>query len=252
MLTAGGVPCPAPRRSPGDFGVPLCQGVCVHGGGHGAGPLVPVQLWSLALCRPKKPDPAPLLASPIPVPRHGYPETPHGRGEGTETAGGGGLVWGDTHRPCHPQHARDTDEWQRGWGGSPGIAEGLGRARLWTGDAEPIPSASGLLPSSPPLQPHPPSAPGQRERGTGTEKGRGINRPGSSGRRMRCRRHAVPRASPSTVVSPRKHRRGAGIPVLGRPQRSPPPPPQSGVRDLKLPELNERRRRGRRRRVVPS
>lgn len=93
---------------------------------------------------------------------------------------------------------------------------GCGRVRLCAGDAEPIPSASGLPPSSPP--PHPPGAPGQRERGTGTELLRFIRQKEETPLSRRTPGVPVHRCAPKTPERGRDARPGG-------PRQSPPPTP---------------------------
>lgn len=136
------VPRPCPEGT-GGSGAPPGAG----GGTHSAGPLLLVQLWSLALC-----------------PRPHIP--PHGGWGGKALKpppwGGGGAhthIMTTRTRLCRPQHARDTSEWRRGSSLSRGGGFAPGT----------IPLASGLMPTSP--LPRPRGLPGQRERGTtGMEK----------------------------------------------------------------------------------
>lgn len=180
---------------------------------HGTGPLLPVQLWSLALCHPKKPDPAP---PPSPIPLSRYPETPQPvlGGKAPEPLGWGGAI---------PAVLRDTD------------GDGLGTPQ----DNRGCPLSHRFAPEPPRShQAHPrglrpatsPGAPGQRERGAGTGRGHGITPT-----------HQKDETSPS---HPKNTVEGAGMPVPGG-ATAQPPRSRSGVRGLKLPELNGRRRRGR-------
>lgn len=84
-------------------------------------------------------------------------------GEGTENAGGGGVIPAVLSTLVTPVGGGGTGE---------GVSRGGSRLWFCTGDTEPTSSASGTAAELSATTS--PGAPGQRERGTGTEKDRGI------------------------------------------------------------------------------
>lgn len=202
-----GVPHPVPRGSTGDFGVPLCWG------GH-------TRRWPPPACTTLvtsfvSPQKAGSCAPPVthpPLP--GTLRHPNRCGGGRHrNRWGVGAV---------PAVLRDTD------GGGSGTSRDNGGWSLSHRFAPEPPGSHRAHPRG--LRPAvSPGAPGQRERGAGTERG--------------CSITPVHQGKDETSTShPKNTGEGAGMPVLGGATVQP-PPSRSGVRGLKLPELNRWRGR---------